>query len=477
MQNRKDLLQAHRLMTQRAALALLHAEPDPADRPLRRLNVGVFSGVLVAVLLTAAFGIWGFISPGGAQGLDAAGTLIIDSQSVTPYVWCQNGKLCPVVNYASARLALNTDTPTQRMVSQASLASYPRGPLIGIPGLPQPLPDPSMLVGAPWSVCVQAVTNPATLQQHTVTTLVGGHGVGGRAVPANSALLVQAAGSDWLIWDGQRLLIPTATQHNILTALGTGPATQTPETMPSAWLNAFPQGADFEPPVITGFGNPTSGPAGGSAHVGQVFTTTAAPGAPQQSYVMLPDGLAPITQTQAALLNAEPSQVPAASVTPSAVAGDLSKTSVPASGLPARIPTVVGYTDTTPLCVVYQSSATTAPSGPQVTVGGTVPTYAMATNGSGGVGQVALPPGSAALIGVVASSQPAAAAAAGQAPVVSSYFLLTGGLRYGLASPSVAGVLGYTLPRQQTLLPAGVADLIPQGPAFDPSKAEQQVTP
>jgi hypothetical protein len=63
----------------------------------------------------------------------------------------------------------------------------------------------------------------------------------------------------------------------------------------------------------------------------------------------------------------------------------------------------------------------------------------------------------------------------GQSPVVSSYFLLTGGLRYGLASPSVAGLLGYTLPGQRTLLPAGVADLIPQGPALDPSKAEQQV--
>jgi hypothetical protein len=61
--------------------------------------------------------------------------------------------------------------------------------------------------------------------------------------------------------------------------------------------------------------------------------------------------------------------------------------------------------------------------------------------------------------------------------VVSGYYLLSGGFRYGLASPSVAGVLGYALPRQQTLLPAGVADLIPQGPALDPSKARQQVAP
>src|SRR5579875_2588931 len=199
MQNRKDLLQAHRLMTQRAALALLQAEPDPPDRPLRRLNIGVFSSVLVAVIVVAVFGIWGLISPGKATGLDAPGTLIIDNQTATSYVWCGK-RLCPVVNYASARLALDTTTPNQISVNQSSLTGYARGPLIGIPGLPQDLPGSSLLVGAPWSVCVQSVTSPGTLSRHQVTTLVGGHRVGGQALSPAKALLVQAGGSQWLIW-------------------------------------------------------------------------------------------------------------------------------------------------------------------------------------------------------------------------------------------------------------------------------------
>ena len=33
MQNRKDLLQAHRLMTQRSALALICGEPDSPNQP------------------------------------------------------------------------------------------------------------------------------------------------------------------------------------------------------------------------------------------------------------------------------------------------------------------------------------------------------------------------------------------------------------------------------------------------------------
>ena len=134
LQTRKDLLQAHRLMTRRAALALLQAEPDPPDQPLRRLNVGAFCSVLVAGIVAAVFGIWGLVAPGQAGGLTAPDSLLIDQATGTPYIPCQHGKLCPVLNYASARLALNTTTPNQRSVSQASLARYPRGPEIGIAG-------------------------------------------------------------------------------------------------------------------------------------------------------------------------------------------------------------------------------------------------------------------------------------------------------------------------------------------------------
>lgn len=471
MQNRKDLLQAHRLMTQRVAMALLQAEPDPPDRPLRRLNVGMFSSILVTVMVVAVFGIWGLLSPGNAQGLTGPGILLIDNQTGTNYIWCQGGKLlCPVLNYTSARLALQTATPDQRLVSQGSLAHYPRGPMIGIPGLP-PLPDASMLTGAPWAVCVQQVPNPATFQQHTVTTLVGGRRVGGRTLSGGSALLVQAAGSDWVIWHGQRLPVPPGAQTDVLTALGiTG---QQPEAMPSAWLNAFPQGPAFAPPHVPGWHHRVPhGPGGAPARVGQVFATTAVAGSAQRYYVMLSNGLAQITQTEAALLDAVPHQPPQGTVSPSAVTGDLAPHGLPDSGLPAHTPVMVHYAGTTPLCVVYTGSGT---AGPAVTVGGSVPANVTATAGSGGLGQVSLPPGSAALVGTVAGSQ-AAAGAGGQPPVVSGYYLLTGGRRYGLSSPSVAAILGYDLPRQRTLLPAGVVDLVPLGPALDPSNAKHQVT-
>jgi type VII secretion protein EccB len=474
LQTRKDLLQAHRLMTRRAALALLQAEPDPPDQPLRRLNVSAFSSVLVAVIVAAVFGIWGLIAPGHAEGLTAPETLLIDKATGTPFIACQDGKLCPVVNYASARLALNTASPNQREVTQASLARYPRGPEIGIEGLPA-LPAASMLVGQPWSVCVQTETSAATLASHTMTTLVGGQDVGGRPMSAGDALVVAAGGDDWLVWNGERMLIPPAQRTAVLTALG---FVQAAEQVPLAWLNAFSQGPDFAPPKIIGFGRRVArGPAGGPARIGQVFVTS--PGA-RQSYVLTRHGLVPITVTEAKLLEAIPGQPRQTTVTTAQAAEHHG--SVSADGMPLTMPAPAdrNISPSAPLCVVYSGPASSGPVAGRVTVGGRVPANGLAITGASYVNQIAMRPGSAALVAMVPGlpSSPSASspAAGGQRPDVTSYFLVTGGVRYGLAGPGVAAMLGYNLARQQTLVPASVVEEIPRGPAFDPAVARDPVS-
>ncbi len=457
MQNRKDLLQAHRLMTQRAALALLRGEPDIPDQPLRRLNVATISGVLVAVIVAALFGIWGLVFH-GSRGLQREpGTLIIDSQTGTPYVFCQGGKLCPVLNYASARLALQSNSVSQQTVSQAALARYARGPLIGIPGLPQPLPESGLLIRAPWSVCERTVLTLAG--QHAVTTLAGGIGTGGRPLGAG-ALLTQALGQDWVIWHGQRMLI----QPDMLAALSDS---RQPVTVPAVWLNAVPQGPDFAPPVIADRAATVPGPAGGSATVGQVYVVSAVAGSPPQYYVLLAGGLARISQTQAVLLDFEHGAPPQRQLSPSQVSVHLSKTTVPAGGMPSHLPAVAGISPAAPVCVVYATNATGRTLAMRLMLGGRMPTGGMPTGNSADVGRVALPPGAAALAGV--------APAGGQATGAISYFLVTGGRRYALASPSVAAMLGYELSQHAVLLPASLISLIPQGPALDPAEAVKPV--
>ena len=454
MQSRRDLFQAHRLMTRRASLALLRGEPDIPDQPLRRLNVGTFSGVLVAVIVTALFVIWGLLGHGGSALQYQPGLLALDKQTGQPYVFCQNREICPVLNYASARLALGNTTVTQETVTQASLAKFPRGPLIGIAGLP-PLPVSGQLVRQPWSVCTQTALGTSGTQ--TTTTVAAGIPTGG--TPAGGgALLAQAPnGQDWVIWDAQRMLI----QPSALSALATS---QSALPVPAVWLNALPQGPAFAPPPITDQGTTVAGPAG-PVHVGQVYQVTVVAGS-TQFYVMRRDGLAPITKTQAELLDFEPGAPKQATLAPSDVTDHRSAATVPSGGLPASIPAIVTPGSSAPLCVVYSGGSPALTS--QVETGGRMPSGGTATGNPAGVTAVALPAGAGALVGDAPGT--------GQSSGAVSYFLVVGGRRYALASKEVAGMLGYSL-SQAVLLPAGVVDLIPAGPVLDPAQATKTVPP
>jgi len=453
MQSRRDLFQAHRLMTQRAALALLRGEPDVPDQPLRRLNVGTFSGLLVGVIVTGLFLIWGLLGHTGGTLTDQPGTLVIDKQTGTPFVFCNHGgiKLCPVLNYASARLALNSSSLNQETVDQAAIAKFPRGPLIGIPGLPQPLPDASLLIKQPWSVCTAVTITPRSGPQ-PVTTLAGGIQTGGQPL-GSGLLLVQAQGQDWAIWNGQRMAI----QSDLLAAVH-GPTS--PPPVPAAWLNALPQGPPFAAPTIPGRGSTVpNGPTGGPVSVGQVYKVTAVAG--NAYYVMLANGLAQITPMQAQLLDFLPGthETP---LSPSQVSGHRSSTSISSGGLPNSPPTLATPPSTVPLCVVYSGGGNVLTR--QVETGGRLPPGGVATGAPSGdpseVNQVALPPDAGALVG------------AGQGNGVISYFLVTDGRRYALSSTDVAGMLGYTL-SQAVRLPEGVVHLIPAGPVMNPVQASE----
>jgi type VII secretion protein EccB len=458
MQNRKDLLQAHRLMTQRVALALICGEPDSPNQPLRRRNTATISAVLAGVIAAAVFGVFGLLSPGAVSNLTQPGTLVTDKDTGVPYVPCFGNELCPAVNFASARLALNTASINRVDVTQSSLANYRIGPTIGITGLPTDLPTPGNLIKGPWSVCAG----------NGVSTLVGGRAVGGTPLTDNEATLATItpgtgggaapgtdAGTDWLLWNGERLKIAQPIMQSLF-------ANPVPTNVPGAWLNAIPQGPDFAAQQIQGGGQPVNGPAG-TARVGQVYYAMGGTG--QQFYVLQADGkLASATAVQADLLDREPGAAQPTQISPSMAANNLSGQALPRDGLPAVPPHIAG-TQSPLLCVAYGSDLSR-----QLTTGGQVPPGAAQTGGGTGVDQVWLPPGHGALVGVAPSvDQPSA---------VASWFLVTGTTRYGLASPasSVATALGFDLSNDQTVLPASVAQLLPQGPALDPTAATARVS-
>lgn len=434
MQNRRDLLQAHRLMTQRVSQALLCGEPDSPNRPLRRMTSAMISSVLLGVIVAGVFGVIGLLSPGAVSGLTQAGTLVVDTDTATAYVPCQGKDLCPAVNYASALLALDSSSGVRQVtVHQSALSGYTIGPLIGISGLPQDLPTSGDLVRGPWSVCA----SPGG------SVLVAGASVGGSALGTSSAALVTADGqTDWLVWNGSRLTIsPQVTQ----TLFGTAAAT----TVPAGWLDALPEGPAFAAPTLPGEGSVVTGPSGTDAPVGSVYVQRS----PPQDYALTAQGrLSPVTPVVAALLQRVPGAPAAQQISPSMATGDLSGTVLPSAGLPATLPRVVMMASV--LCVSYHGTSSV------VTAGGTVPSGGVPVTG-GGVDRVWLPAGRGALVGT----------SPGGTGTGATWFLVSGGRRYALSSPSVATVLGYNLSTSGVLLPASLVTLLPQGPVLNPAAA------
>lgn len=468
MQTRKDLLQAHRLMTQRASQALILGEPDTPDQPLRRLNVATFIGVMIAIIVTAGFGIVGLIAGGGGtQGLEQPGTIIIEKETGARYIWCLDGsrKLCPVANYTSAKLLTGSDASKQRLVSRDSLAKYDRGQTVGIPGAPDTLPDATKLVKMPWSACVRAADLPNG--GHTsLVTVVAGKPIGGSPLPDNQAIVVQADQQPWVIWHEKRMRVSA----NVVPALTS--TASVPKVAPK-WINGLTPGADFKAPAIPGLGGSASGPQG-RGRVGQLFTVANVTGTNAASYVLLADGLAPVSDIEARLLTIDPAVKAAlgGQAGPIRINADAFSAapkhvgSITNQDLQGTMPTFAPYTDSTPLCATYTDP--TGAAGAQVTLDAQLP--APPDNAYGGADtadQLIFPPGGAALVGVLPGQ--------GKRNAVTTFFLVTDGRRFALQSGDVAQKLGYTLSTDAVPVPAGVVSLIPNGPILDPNAARNPI--
>lgn len=474
MQTRRDLYQAHRLMLQRVGMALLAGEPDLPEPPTRRLNVSIIAGLMVGVLVVAGFGIYGLISPGGATGLTDAGTLIIEKETGTKFVYSQQDeKMYPVANYSSARLILAEANLKRKVVSQASLAKFTRGAPVGIPNAPDSLPDAKHQTRGPWSICAGTMQTVKGTPR-TFSSLVVGRPVGGRTLGDTEAVVVRGAGDSWVIWRNQRMKLQQGQTVG-------GP--DQPADVPMAWLNSVPPGPDFKAPLIPDRGREITGPGGTKAAVGTLYSVRSIGGGTRW-YVLMADGLAQIKQTEADLLqndanskaaykNGDVRLIPLDPATANSAPHSTVKVSV--AGLPDAMPKITAYQASSPVCVTYADS-NKGEGNARVALGGTVPelstTSASAstpatTSSASLVDQVILPPGDGVLVGLLPGPN--------QTSAVNTFAVLTDqGQRYAVSSMEIAGQLGFDA-KKVALVPGNLLHLIPEGPALDPARARQPV--
>jgi type VII secretion protein EccB len=449
--SRQDQLHSYQFSVQRVVSALVMRESEPERSPFRRVAGATLAGALLAALSLAGVAVYGVLTPGGGSDWRDTGAVIVEQESGARYVYGTDGLLHPVPNYASALLVIGSAQARTVSVSRAALDGVPRGAALGIPGAPDPLPDRDRLLGGPWTLC------SAHLADGVRSILyIGQTPAGGTALPDGQALLVAAPDrSAYLVWRHLRYPVSPAA----LVALAWGAETPTP--VAGALINALATGPELAAPQLPGRSGPSK-VAG--ARVGQVFVETV-PGGGRQYAVAVPDGLAAVSQLQAALLLADPAvpdQRGARELSPGEFTADLvARPLTPTGDLapPATIP---------PLA---HPQAPASARGLCATVGGTVafdvPLPVVGT-------RLPVPPAGserfadrvviAAGHGALVSAAPAPGAA-GTVSVVSEL-----GIRYPLSGGDVPAMLGYG-GVSPVPVPSSLVTLLPAGPSLDPLAA------
>jgi type VII secretion protein EccB len=466
MASRKDQLHSYQFMMQRVISSVVLRETDPEQAPLRRGVGSIFGSVMLAAVLAAGFGVYTVITGVESGRWQNPGTIIIERETGAHYVYREDGTLQPVLNYASARL-LSSGTGNPQRVAGRNLAGIRRTVMVGIPGAPNSLPPPDRTAGAPWTLC--SILEPdAAGSPVTATALLLGERVPGGDPFGERGMLVRDAeeGTSYLLWHSQRYRITGDDPGRVVQSLyGSQAATV---DVGSAWLNGLPSGQDIGPIAVEGLGEES--PAVSDFQIGDVVFHPVADG--EQNYLVLAEGLAPLTELQVAVLRGQ-FEVEPQEISASAAAGaPTSDALVPAEGEAAPPPAPpellpAPVTGEATLCAetadVRSPSLLSLGGDLSAVADGAIPTSGESDEGVELADWVAVPPGEIAVVRAMASAN---------APTGALQLVTDAGIRFPVPTVEALASLGYDA-AGAVAMPAALVQRIPDGPTLDPAAAAQ----
>ncbi|GAA2727426.1 type VII secretion protein EccB [Cellulomonas aerilata] len=290
MASKRDLIEAHKYSRRRLVSAFVSGTPRGKEVESLPQGRPVVAGVVLSALMVAAAALSGLLSPGLPDDWDQQGVVITEGSGER--FLALDGTLYPVINTASARLLLPSDSGFRvEVVPDEAVAAAPRGATIGIVGAPDDLPAPDQLQQSGWTACLAPngstylAIDPATrLEEDT-----------------ESGVVLQHDGGQVLVTGGVRYEIPAQAQPSVRRILGldTVPAVAAPGT----FVDLYTPGSVLQWPLetIPGLGEPLPaaiGGPGGAASVGQLVRNVDVGGA---TSILTRTGAAPITPFAAAL--------------------------------------------------------------------------------------------------------------------------------------------------------------------------------
>ena len=438
-----------------------------------RHGLSMVVGVVLAGLVLAGFAVYGFIKPAPSIG---NARVLVDTDSGSAFV-VRGGTAYPAMNLASAMLAAMGETGSTgvRQVNTATLATLPKGQLLGIPGAPNQVPTEDHLVADTWTVCDVTATDPAAAPGHTpapTTTVVIGRPPVAPATWSGLGMLITAdQRSFFLVWDGRRSRVDPA-DRAVTEGLGLDPSAA--RTVSLGLLNAIPESPPITVPQIPGAGQATS-LGTRSAAVGDVVRVERA-AAGTGYYLVLRDGVQEVSGVVADIVRASTGQHSQIPLVPPTDISAAARTSEPVAvgSYPTRRPRIVGLADAPGLCLdwrlvggnptraVYPVAALPLPAG-ATAVPAPPRSNGSAGSATGSADAVYVAPGSGIVLGQSID---------GRTANTGNLFLVTDqGIRYPVVDLEALHALG--LGATVSPAPPELVGLLPLGPTLDPAPARR----
>lgn len=295
-----------RFLMDRLAHSVMRWDPSMTHDPQRSSARSKWAGIAVAVVFAVGCIILSMIMPRGV--MRDSDLLVADRDTQALYVRI-NDKLHPVLNITSANLILEK-TKKPVLVKPSELSKLPRGPLVGIFGAPERMPSPDANISdSSWAVCDTA--SPTGTMKVTVigAPMVTDDSIG--ALPEGSAILARFGDETDLVYNGHRTPIDI---HDKAVALAVGLDTSIPPpvAMSRGLHDALAATPQLVVPPIAAAGTPAppEWALNSSVVIGSIVKVRHVDG-PDQLYVVLTDGLQPISSVTAAIIrNADPRSPP-----------------------------------------------------------------------------------------------------------------------------------------------------------------------